>query len=159
MSKKQKRVFGSALLAVLISVLALVFVAARPKTGVATRPQVLGTQPDASSGMAFPNFGSVMQGNAKPPLEAELVVIRPGGFEPATITRPVGRFVLVVHNRSGSREIAVRLDRERGDRLREIRFPSKKLKWSDELNLPPGRYVLTGPNNPGWSCVITITPK
>jgi hypothetical protein len=92
-------------------------------------------------------------------IETELVTIRRHGFEPQEITRPADPFVLAVENRSGLEEVALRLDRADGNRLKEVNVPRKKLNWRDAFDLPPGRYVLTEANHPDWVCNITITAK
>jgi hypothetical protein len=90
-------------------------------------------------------------------LEVEPVVVRSKGFEPAEITRPQGRFVIAVYNRSGLEKLDLRLDRENGaGRLRESRVERGKLDWHTGVDLPPGRYLLTEANHPEWRCSITI---
>lgn len=92
-------------------------------------------------------------------IEGEIITITRGGFEPAELTRPMGRFGLFVQNRSGLEEVTLRLDRVAGSRLREVPVPREKLDWDDVIDLTPGRYVLTEANNPDWVCNITITPN
>ena len=94
-------------------------------------------------------------------IQAEVVVIRRTGIEPATITRPKGRFLLLVYNRSGLSEVGLRLDRVTGAllRLHDVRVPNQKLDWRSVEDLNPGDYVLTEASHPGWACHITITPK
>ena len=92
-------------------------------------------------------------------IESELITITPHGFEPREITRPQGRFLLMVDNRSGLDGIALRLDHESGNRLREARERREELDWSDELDLKPGHYVLSEANHPGWVCKITVTSQ
>jgi hypothetical protein len=92
-------------------------------------------------------------------LEGALVTLHPQGFEPSSITRPQGRFVLAINNRSGLREISVSLDRESGPRLRTIPMARAKRLWGEGIELPPGRYVLTEASHPKWICNITVTPK
>ena len=92
-------------------------------------------------------------------IEAEVVTIQPTGFEPREITRPKGLFLLAVENRSGLRTIQLRLDREAGNRLRDLHIPGNRHDWKDGLDLPPGRYVLSEAYHPDWSCVLTITAK
>lgn len=93
----------------------------------------------------------------RPRAETEVVTLKPFGFEPGEITRPQGRFILKVNNRSGLEEMHVRLQREAGQSEREAKVHRKRLDWSDELNLPPGRYVLRVADHPQWACRITIT--
>jgi hypothetical protein len=101
---------------------------------------------------------AVPQGNSaqKERFEAEIITIRPNGFEPSEITRPKGRFILAVDNRSGVEEVTLRLDRETGNREREVRVHRKKLDWREVFDLNPGRYTLTEANHPNWVCHITI---
>jgi hypothetical protein len=95
---------------------------------------------------------------ASPRLEAELVVLGPNGFEPVSVTRPAGQFLLAVDNRSGIGDASLRLDREAGERLREVRVPKATPDWNTVVDLTPGTYVLTEADHPSWSCRITITP-
>jgi hypothetical protein len=88
-----------------------------------------------------------------------VITIRPSGFEPSEITRPAGRFILVVNNRSWLEETDLRLEREGGNRVREVRSRRNKPDWREVVDLPPGQYVLREANNPGWACRITITPR
>ncbi len=92
-------------------------------------------------------------------MEVELVTVRPHGFVPAEITRPRGRFLLAVNDRSGLEEVDVRLFREAGGVEREVKVNRKKPDWRELVNLPPGRYVLTEAAHPEWGCRITITPR
>ncbi len=109
-----------------------------------------------SSSLALPLPASETQDNSET-IEAEVITIRATGFEPMTITRDKGKFLLVVHNRSGLREVVLRLDREAGGRLHNVRVPREKLNWKTLVDLNPGRYVLTEANHPDWVCQINIT--
>lgn len=92
-------------------------------------------------------------------LQAEIVTIRQTGFEPQQLTRPHGRFILMVENRSGLGDIALQLHRQTGNSLHAVHVSKEQLDWHDEINLPPGNYVLTEANHPEWVCQITITPQ
>jgi hypothetical protein len=92
-------------------------------------------------------------------IEAEVITIRPTGFEPQEITRPKGLFLLAVENRSGLQTIQLRLDREAGARLRDLQMSRNKHDWKDMFDLPPGRYILSEAYHPQWSCSFTITAK
>jgi hypothetical protein len=91
--------------------------------------------------------------------EGEMITIRPAGFDPKVITRPKGRFTLLVDNRSGLEEIQLRFDRIAGNRLHDVLVPRQKLDWVQGLDLQPGNYILTEANHPDWTCAITITEK
>jgi hypothetical protein len=45
-------------------------------------------------------------------VEVEVITAIPEGFEPTAITRPRGPFVLALHNRSGERELVLRIHRD-----------------------------------------------
>jgi hypothetical protein len=93
------------------------------------------------------------------PLEVERFTIRPTGFDPAGITRPAGRFILAVDNRSGLRELTLRLSDGEGRRLREVRVPRGQLGWRLTLDARAGSYVLTEADHPDWVCRVTITAR
>lgn len=93
-------------------------------------------------------------------LESEHITIRPSGFEPAEITRPAGRILLSVNDRSGLDSLDLRLNVENVRRLFEARVPRDtkgRHEWRQVVTLPPGRYVLTEAGHPDWVCRITIT--
>jgi hypothetical protein len=91
--------------------------------------------------------------------ETELITITPNGFDPAEITRPQGRVVVEVDNRSGLEEVTLQLDRTNGGREKEARVPRTTLDWSGEVDLHPGSYVLSEADHPDWACRITVTPR
>ncbi len=92
-------------------------------------------------------------------LEVEYITLWRGGFDPAEITRPHGRFVLAINNRTSLEEVEIRLERQNGGSVRAARLTRRKRNWSDAVELPPGRYLLTEANHPEWKCLITITPR
>lgn len=92
-------------------------------------------------------------------LEAELITITPKGFDPPEIRRPMGRFFLLVENRSGASELNLQLNRVAGNKLNEIRLPKGRLSWRPLVDLTPGQYVLTESGRPNWRCNFTITAR
>lgn len=92
-------------------------------------------------------------------IEAELITIRPNGFNPLEITRPKGRFILAFTNHSGVHDLDLKLDREAGNRIHEVRMPRGRLAGKKTVDLPPGSYILTEANHPDWVCRITVTAK
>ena len=92
-------------------------------------------------------------------VQALLLTLRPTGFEPSEVTLPRGKYLLVVQNRTGLRGFALQLDRDRSERLHEVRLPARKLDWTGQFDLTPGDYVLRETDHPEWSCRVTITPK
>lgn len=92
-------------------------------------------------------------------LEAELVTVHPTGFEPTEITRPKGKFLLIVNNRSGLTEVDLQLRRNAGTKLREKKLQFAKRRWSEVIQLPPGQYEITEANNPEWIFRMTIDDR
>lgn len=90
-------------------------------------------------------------------LDSVLITINRGGFYPAALSRPKGKFFLLVENRSEAREVDLRIDRVAGDRLRKVKVSSGQLDWTELLDLSPGEYRLTEAKHPDWVCHITIT--
>ncbi|MET0624141.1 MAG: hypothetical protein ABW250_14245 [Pyrinomonadaceae bacterium] len=96
------------------------------------------------------------QGGTDAGLPVVRVTIRPTGFDPAEVTLPRGRFMLAVDNRTGLNQLTFRFDREGGGRLHEVRMTREQLAWRKVVDPPPGSYVLTEINHPGWVCRITV---
>ena len=92
-------------------------------------------------------------------LEAEVITITPTGFEPGEITRPQGRFILAVDNRSGLNEVQLYFEGETGARLSSTPTRQRKLAWRDVIDLPSGVYILRAVNDERWRCRITLTPQ
>ena len=91
-------------------------------------------------------------------VEAEVIALRPTGFEPAEITRPAGRVLMAVSNQSGTTEAVLRLSKEGDKRAHEVRLSKNKRLWRKVVDLAPGDYTLTEASHPEWTCRITITP-
>lgn len=94
-----------------------------------------------------------------PPVPAHVLVLRPMGFEPAEVSWPKERFFLAVENHSNVNDITLLLDREVGGRVKEVNLKMRKQRAAGIFDLPPGNYVLTVADHPGWVCRITITPR
>lgn len=106
------------------------------------------------------NAGDVTLGpeQQKPvPIAREIVVIRPWGFEPSSLRRPAGRFVLDVRNASGLRHVSLKLDNAVGPRVKETQMRREKPDWRSVLDLPPGVYFLTEGGHPKWRYRLEIT--
>lgn len=90
--------------------------------------------------------------------EAELITITANGFEPAEITRPAGRFVLMFDNQSGLRPLELRLERPGMPRLTELRL-NRTTGATKVLNLPAGEYQVAEADHPSWSLKLTLTKR
>lgn len=91
-------------------------------------------------------------------LESEIITTTARGFEPAQITRPEGKFILMIDNPTAT-ELDFRLSRDNGQPLHEIRSTREEPDWNEILDLRPGRYVLTERSHPQWTCSVTITAR
>lgn len=99
-----------------------------------------------------------VQGNQhRPQAEMLPVMLRAGGFVPREISRPAGEYVLSVNDQSGLPGLALRLQRENGERMHEAKVSRRKPYWRQLLRLTPGTYLITEANHPEWVCRITVT--
>ena len=134
----------------LVFVVAFLFVfsessAAKLKQPVAVAP-ITTTQPAAANAQA-----------ADDDTHGLVIAIRPSGFSPDQIEVTQGRYIVIVQNRSGIRDLTFRLERENGDRLHEVR--PQELRWKKTFDLSPGRYLLSVVARPSWRCVLTVTAR
>jgi uncharacterized cupredoxin-like copper-binding protein len=107
-----------------------------------------------------PKAAAVAQ-SIQPPnmLETQRITLTPMGFEPAEVTRPAGRFLLAINDRSGQGDSRFVLRRSTGEQLREFRVAGtpRKHEWREVVNLPPGRYLLSDGDNPEHVCHLLLT--
>ena len=95
--------------------------------------------------------------SSEPDIRGLVIAIRPTGFIPAEIDLKEGRYLLIVQNRSGIRDLTFRLDRDTGEKLQETR--DQKLQWKKTFDLHPGRYVLSVVDHPKWQSIITVKSR
>lgn len=95
---------------------------------------------------------------SKSEVESEVITLSSTGFTPSEISRPRGRFVIMVDNRTEIEEVILHLNRDDGQRLREAKRTKEELIWKQLEDLPPGEYRLTVLDHPEWVCRITIKP-
>lgn len=92
-------------------------------------------------------------------VEAEVITLLSTGFQPAQITRPRGRFLILIDNQSDSDDLTLKLDSVTGQRVREVRQKKEERLFRQLEDLPPGEYLLTASaGTEEWVCRITITP-
>jgi hypothetical protein len=152
-SSTRKYAFGLALI-LLVALLAVACVNAK-----GWLDKIVGTTPSVPMTAVEPKAQG--QGARPTParLDSVLIAINRSGFYPAALSRPKGKFFLLVENRSELREVDLRLERVTGGRLREVKAPGGQLDWTELVDLNPGEYRLTVPNRPDWVCNITITSQ
>lgn len=102
--------------------------------------------------------GSVTQRNFRRDhdMTVEMISVGPEGFQPVGLTRPSGRFLLAINNRSGLKELTFQLVREDGTVMHEVRVNPKQPNWRSLVNLPAGTYRLTELSHADWLCKIVI---
>lgn len=104
----------------------------------------------------FKNEPIATEAPAQSGMEAELLVLRPDGFQPREIKRRHGKFLLAIQNQSSEEGPSFILTREAGHSLKQMRVPKRQSKYRELIDLPPGTYVLTEANHPDWTCQIII---
>ena len=87
-----------------------------------------------------------------------LLALRPEGFETNEMQLAAGDYVFVIGNRTGMKEINVRLDREQRERLVAATLRGRQKDWKQRLRLTPGTYIVTANDNPNWTCRIVVGP-
>jgi len=92
-------------------------------------------------------------------LEAESITVRDQGFEPASLSRPPGRFLIAVDNRSHSANLELQILQVGSNARYSKQMRGKQLRWREVIELPVGEFILTETNHPAWRCQITISPK
>lgn len=98
--------------------------------------------------------------NPVKPLGVIQLSIRPEAIEPAQVTVPKGKYLLLLSNRTGLPELSVQLSRtnDNEEKLKDLKFANKsRYRWKGLLELPPGDYLLSVPSHPEWVCRITAT--
>ena len=98
--------------------------------------------------------------NSADRLDVELITLTSRGFEPKEITRPKGKFRLVVETRTGLEQpVTLSLSEEKKNKLKEYKANGSRKGWNSTFDLNQGRYVLSVAENPDWTCYINVTVK
>jgi hypothetical protein len=79
----------------------------------------------------------------------------PSGFEPGETIVHRGKFLILLQNRSGQRDLNFWLARENQERLAESE-PQKR-DWKAQVQLGPGTYVVGESSHPEWKAIIRVT--
>jgi hypothetical protein len=81
--------------------------------------------------------------------------VTPSGFEPRETIAPKGKFLILVQNRTGRRDLNFWLARENEGRVAESK--SQNRDWNAQVQLAPGTYIIGETNHPGWQSIIRVT--
>ena len=83
------------------------------------------------------------------------VEVTPPGFNPSETIVQKGKFLILLRNLTGRRDLNFWLARENEGRVAESE-PQKR-DWKAHVHLNPGTYILGETNHPEWKCVIRVT--
>ena len=89
-------------------------------------------------------------------MPAAVIVLGPGGFEPATTTIRTGNVLLLVQNRSGQKQVVLSLKDASGKSVHDVPVIASRYEWQEVVTLTPGQYTLTEASHSKWVCQITI---
>lgn len=81
--------------------------------------------------------------------------VTPNGFEPRETTARPGKFLILLQNRTGRRDLRFYLIRENQERLAESE--AQKRDWKAHAQLGPGTYIVGEATHPEWTSIIRVT--
>lgn len=85
-----------------------------------------------------------------------LLALRPDGFETNEMQLATGEYLFIIGNRTGMKEVNVRLDREQRERVAAATVGGRQRDWKQRLRLTPGTYLVSANENPDWTCRIVV---
>jgi hypothetical protein len=89
-------------------------------------------------------------------LEVEIVTLRDGGFYPSKITRPAGKFLLVVKNRSHAKQVQLGITRSDTTVIASVQQVID-LTQDYSLDLPAATHTLKDSAHPSWIPLTIVT--
>jgi hypothetical protein len=93
---------------------------------------------------------------AGPEVKLLLLALLPEGFDTKEMQLAAGDYVFIIGNRTGLREISVRLDREGLGRVGAATLGGRQRNWKQRMRLTTGTYTVTANDNPDWTCRIIV---
>src|ERR1044072_6425949 len=81
--------------------------------------------------------------------------VTPSGFESSETIAPKGKFLILLQNRTGRRDLNFWLVRENEGRVAESK--SENRDWKAQVQLAPGTYIIGETNHPEWQSIIRVT--
>lgn len=81
--------------------------------------------------------------------------VTPAGFERGETIAQRGRFLILLQNRTGNRDLNFYLIRENQERLAESQ-PGRR-DWKVQIQLGPGTYIVGEASHPEWKSIIRVT--
>lgn len=93
-----------------------------------------------------------------PEFKLVLLALLPHGFETNEMQLDAGEYMFIIGNRTGLKEVNVRLDREGRERVGEATVGGRQRNWKQRFKLTTGNYIVSANGNPEWSCRIEVKP-
>jgi hypothetical protein len=81
--------------------------------------------------------------------------VTPNGFEPSETIVSHGKFLILLQNRTGRRDLNFWFARENEGRVAES--DPQKRDWKAQVQLSPGTYILGEAEHPEWKSIIRVT--
>ena len=106
--------------------------------------------------VAIPNLGQ--SDEVGPDFKLVLLALLPHGFETTEMQLEAGEYMFIIGNRTGMKEVDVRLNREGKGRVGEATVGGRKRNWKQRFKLTPGNYIVSANDNPEWTCRIEVRP-
>ena len=95
-------------------------------------------------------------GEAGPEVKLVLLALLPEGFDQRELRLEPGEYVFIVGNRTGLRQVNVRLDRVGAAGVAAATLAGRQRDWKQRMRLTMGTYLITANDNPDWSCRIVV---
>jgi hypothetical protein len=114
----------------------------------------------ANSGSAVVQNPTIAAERATTPPNEDLpqvvsLQVTPSGFEPRETIAPKGKFLILLQNRTGRRDLEFWLARENEGRM--AKSEPQKRDWKAHVQLAPGTYIIGETNHPEWQSIIRVT--
>lgn len=95
-------------------------------------------------------------GEDGPELKLVLLALWPKGFESSEMQLDPGEYLFIVGNRTGLKEVNVRVIREGNEHVAAATVGGRRSDWKKRLILTTGTYVVIANDNPDWTCRIVV---
>jgi hypothetical protein len=144
---------------ILAAVLLLGVVAA--SSHFAGRSAVVENTPVAAANTIPPidvSAGLSQSDEAGPEVKLILLALRPEGFDSREMQLDAGDHLFIISNRTGLKEVNIRLEREGKERVAAVKMHGRRMDWKQRLKFKPGTYLITADDNPEWTCRIMVGP-
>lgn len=140
----------------LIVVAVLLVVAVTTKSHFAGLGGTVDSEANAIPAVVIP---SVLDQSEEVGSEVKLVLLAlmPEGFDNTEMQLDSGEHLFIIGNRTGLKEVSVRLDREGKGLVAETIVGGRQRDWKKRLKLTVGTYLVTVNDKPNWTCRIVVS--